>query len=320
MSMLNQQRKEHEMKFAAIDIGSNAIRLLFTQVFGNGKEPYFKKDALFRVPIRLGEDVFVHQRISEEKAHSLIEAMIAFKHLMESYQPVDYMACATSAMREAANGAEIVKRIKTEALIDIEIINGQKEADLIYMNHIAEKLNPKKSYLYIDVGGGSTEVTLIAKGQVAVSHSFNLGTVRILNNLDSTDGWQALKNWLKENTDKYQPLAGIGSGGNINTIFSLSRKKEGKPLSFRKMKKIYDDLNSYSFEERIRLLRLKPDRADVIIPASKIFLSIMKWASMKKIYVPQIGLADGIIHMLYEKHAQNSKLKSASKSRVIQKV
>jgi len=305
------------MKFAAIDIGSNAIRLLFTQVFQNGKEAYFKKDALFRVPIRLGEDVFVHQRISEEKAHSLIEAMIAFKHLMESYQPVDYMACATSAMREAVNGEEIVKRIKKEALIDIEIINGEREADLIYMNHVAEKLNPKKAYLYIDVGGGSTEVTLIAKGKVAASHSFNLGTVRILNNLDSADEWQALKNWLKDYTDKYQPLAGIGSGGNINTIFSLSRKKEGKPLSFRKMKKIYDNLNSYSFEERIRLLRLKPDRADVIIPASKIFLSIMKWASMKSIYVPQIGLADGIIHMLYEKHVQNSKSKSASKSRLL---
>lgn len=293
------------MKFAAIDIGSNAVRLLFTQVFENGDGAYFKKDALFRVPIRLGEDVFVEQKISAEKARSLVEVMIAFRHLIESYQPIDFMACATSAMREAQNGPQVVAEIKKQADIDIEIISGQREADLIYLNHIAENLNPKKSYLYIDVGGGSTELTLFAKGNSVTSHSFNLGTVRILKNLDSPQEWDGLKNWLKEQADKNKSIVAIGSGGNINKIFSLSRKKEGKPLSFKQLQKIYDLLNSYSYEDRMKFLRLRPDRADVIIPASKIFLAIMKWAKIKKIYVPQIGLADGIVHMLYEKHSRN---------------
>lgn len=295
------------MKFAAIDIGSNAVRLLFTQVFENGKGTYFKKDALFRVPIRLGEDVFVEQKISAEKARSLVEAMMAFRHLIESYQPLAFMACATSAMREAANGAEVVAEIKKQANIEIEIINGQREADLIYLNHIAESLNPKKSYLYIDVGGGSTEVTLFAKGKIVASHSFNLGTVRILQQLDPPKEWEDLKEWLKEQSNKHKSIIAIGSGGNINKIFSLSRKKEGKPLSYNKVKDIYEMLNSYSYEDRIKFLRLRPDRADVIIPASKIFLSIMKWADISKIHVPQIGLVDGIIHMLYEKHKQNAK-------------
>ncbi len=293
------------MKFAAIDIGSNAVRLLFIQVFENGDGAYFKKDALFRVPIRLGEDVFVEQKISAEKAHSLVEAMIAFRHLIEAYQPIDFMACATSAMREAQNGSQVVAEIKKQADIDIEIISGQREADLIYLNHIAENLNPKKSYLYIDVGGGSTEVTLFAKGGIVGSHSFNLGTVRILKNLDTSEEWDKLKTWLKEQSQTYRQIVAIGSGGNINKIFSLSRKKEGKPLSYRKMKNIYELLNSYSYEDRIKFMRLRPDRADVIIPASKIFLSIMKWGNIKKIYVPQIGLADGIVHMLYEKHRRS---------------
>ncbi|NIR49184.1 exopolyphosphatase [candidate division KSB1 bacterium] len=296
------------MKFAAIDIGSNAVRLLFKQVFEDGDGLIFKKDALFRVPIRLGEDVFSKQEVSADKAKRLVEVMTAFKHLIAAYQPTDYMACATSAMREASNGSQLVDEIRKRTDINLEIVDGKREAEIIYCNRIADMLSKKKSYLYIDVGGGSTEITLIAKNDIVTSHSFNLGTVRILNHLVSKSEWQELKQWLKQHTKDYQPLAGIGSGGNINKMFDLSRKKRGKPLTYKKIKKIHNYVNSYSFEDRIKVLRLKPDRADVIIPASKIFVSVMKWAKIKRIYVPQIGLSDGIIHVLYDRYKQgNSK-------------
>lgn len=289
------------MKFAAIDIGSNAVRLLFTQVFEYEQNTIFKKDALFRVPIRLGEDVFINHKISAEKVNSLVKTMIAFRYLIEAYHPVDFMVCATASMREAENGEKVVEQIKKQARIDIKIINGKQEANMICSNHIAEKLNPEKSYLYIDVGGGSTEVTLISRGKIINSNSFNLGTVRILKNQTTKTEWQNFKKWLRENAAHCQPFAGIGSGGNINKIFNLSRRKEGSPLSYKKIKQLYDYLNSYCLEDRIKVLGLRPDRADVIIPAAQIYLSVMKWVNIKKIYIPKIGLADGIIHILYEK-------------------
>ncbi|MCG8604209.1 exopolyphosphatase, partial [bacterium] len=227
------------MKFAAIDIGSNAVRLLFARVFEDGKTPFFKKDSLFRVPLRLGDDVFTHRAISEEKASSLLEAMIAFKHLIQAYQPIDYMACATSAMREASNGTEMVNKIRKQAMIEVEIINGQREAEIIYSNHIAETLGKKNCYLYIDVGGGSTEITFIKKGKIMSSDSFNLGTVRMLEHRDSGTEWDHLKKWLKKKTAQNGTIMGIGSGGNINKIFELSRKKEGQPLKHKEIQRMY---------------------------------------------------------------------------------
>ncbi len=289
------------MKFAAIDIGSNAVRLLFSQVFEYERNTIFKKDALFRVPIRLGEDVFGAGRISDEKANSLVSTMIAFRHLIEAYHPVDYMACATSAMREAKNGSRVVNRIKREAKIDLNLIEGKEEAEIIYSNQIAEQLDRGGNYLYVDVGGGSTEITLISKSEIVTSQSFNLGTVRILKEQVDKSRWQEMKDWLKENTKDFEQISGIGSGGNINKVFKLSRKKEGKSLSYKNIKEIYEHINSYSRTGRIEILGLRPDRADVIIPACEIYLSIMKWAKIKRLFVPQIGLSDGIVHVLYEK-------------------
>jgi len=297
------------LKFAAIDVGSNAVRLLFTQVFENKEETYFKKDSLFRVPIRLGDDVFVKRRISDKKADSLIKTMIAFKYLIEAYGPLDYMAIATAAMREAENSREIANAIQSESGIDLEIIDGQREAEIIYSNHVAEKLDKNGNYLYIDVGGGSTELTLISGSVIVGSHSFKLGTVRLLEEQVSKTEWQIMKDWLKESTSEYPSIKGIGTGGNINKILKMSLKEEGDTLSYKNIKKVYDSVNSYIFEDRISKLNLRPDRADVIIPATKIFLKVIKWADIKEIYVPSIGLSDGMIHVLYE-NRKRTKIKA----------
>ncbi len=289
------------MKFAAIDVGSNAVRLLFAQVFENQDEPYFKKDSLFRVPIRLGEDSFVKRKISDEKADSLIKTMLAFKYLIEAYAPLDYMATATAAMREAENSHDIVNAVKEETGITLQIIDGQREAEIIYSNHVAEQLDRNGNYLYIDVGGGSTELTLISGSVVVDSGSFQLGTVRLLEEQVPKSEWQRMKTWIKVSTADYPSIKGIGTGGNINKILKMSLKEDGEFLSFRNIKKVSDLVNSFSYEDRISKLNLRPDRADVIIPATKIFLKTLKWADIKELYVPSIGLADGIIHLLYDK-------------------
>jgi len=289
-------------KFAAIDIGSNAVRLLFTQVFEGKESTVFKKDSLFRVPIRLGEDVFVKGNISQEKSESLKKVMIAFKYLIEAYKPLDYMACATAAMREARNGAEIAAEIESQAGIKLNIIDGKREAEIIYLNHIADQLDKKGHYLYIDVGGGSTELTMISETIIVNSQSFDLGTVRILQDQASKTEWIRMKDWVKENTAQYPSIMGIGSGGNINKIFKMSLNKDNEPLQYKNLKKIFRYLNSYSVQERIEKLGLRPDRADVIIPATKIFIRVLKWANIEELIVPQIGLSDGIIHVLYEKY------------------
>jgi exopolyphosphatase/guanosine-5'-triphosphate,3'-diphosphate pyrophosphatase len=291
------------MKFASIDIGSNAVRLLFTKVYKDEENnKVFKKESLFRMPIRLGDDVFSNKKVSKEKINSLLNTMIAFKYLIDAYDPIDYKACATSAMREAANQNSIVKLIKDRAGIDIEIIDGKREAEIIYENHIAEELNPNKNYLYIDVGGGSTELALISKSKVISAKSFNIGTVRILENKVSVSQWDELKKWLVVNTAGYKSISGIGSGGNINKIFKMSLKEVGQPITYKNIKNIYKTLKSFSFRQRITMLGLRSDRADVIIPAAQIYISVLKWADIKKLYVPQIGLSDGIIHILYDKH------------------
>lgn len=290
------------MKFAAIDIGSNAVRLLFCNVFESDGSPVFKKAELIRVPIRLGEDAFIHGKISSKKADKLVTAMKAFRHLISVYDAVDYRACATSAMRDASNGMNIVERIREEAGLDVEIIDGKTEADIIYSNHIAEQLDKDRAYLYIDIGGGSTELSIFWKNRVTASRSFNIGTIRMLHGQVTKDTWNEMKSWVRSKSENYREMVAIGSGGNINKLFKMSHKKEHKPLSYDKLKALYEYLGSYSLEDRITVLGLNPDRADVIIPAARIVLTVMKTAGIEKMIVPQIGLSDGIVHLLYEAH------------------
>ena len=290
------------MVFAAIDIGSNAMRLLFCRVTVVDGKPHYSKEELIRMPIRLGEDVFLNGKISEEKAGRLINALKGFHHLILSYGVIAYRAVATSAMRDATNGQELLKRIKEESEINLEIIDGKLEAALVFNNHIEELLNPNYAYMYIDVGGGSTELTLYYDNKVITSRSFNIGTVRmVLDKVDKAE-WDEMKAWVKRNTVGIHPLSAIGSGGNINKIFKMSGKKETKHLSFDRLKGIYEMLSSYTVQERIERLDLKPDRADVIVHAAKIFLSVMKHGDIEKVYVPQVGLSDGLVHGLYENH------------------
>lgn len=288
------------MRYAAIDIGSNAIRLLIADIIENGAVISFKKNTLIRVPLRLGDDAFIDKRISKKKAEDLIKAMGAFKALMDVYKVSEYMACATSAMREAVNGGELVQQIEKVG-VNLDIIDGVKEASIIYNSHIEQQLERKKSYLYIDVGGGSTELSVFNNGDLIDSRSFNIGTIRILDNQDSDETWLDMKDWVKNNTKNYKGIIGIGTGGNINKLYRLADEKATKPLSFNKLKSVYDYLNSFSLKERINVLGLNNDRADVIIPACDIFLNVMKWGGVKTIVVPRVGLVDGIIQTLIDK-------------------
>ncbi|MCC6371952.1 MAG: exopolyphosphatase [Bacteroidia bacterium] len=295
------------MVFAAIDIGSNAMRLLFSRVYLVDGKPHFSKEELIRMPIRLGEDVFLQGKISEIKANRLVGALKGFSELIKAYGVVGYKAVATSAMRDASNGPQIIEKVFAETGIQVEIIDGKKEAALVFSNHIEELLNPKNAYLYIDVGGGSTELTLYFDNKVVAAKSFNIGTVRMLLDKVSKEEWEEMKAWLKRNTIGIHPLSAIGSGGNINKIFKLSGKKETKHLSYDKLKGIYEMLCSYTYQERVERLDLKPDRADVIIPAAKIFLTVMKNADIEKVFVPQVGLSDGLVHQMYENYLLDQK-------------
>ncbi len=292
------------MKFAAIDIGSNAVRLLFSNVYDDNGITSFKKAELIRIPLRLGEDSFLNGKISPKKTEKLITAMKAFKHLIDVYEAIDYRACATSAMRDAENRWDIIDRVRKEAEIKIEIIDGKTEADIIYSNHIEEHLDKNNAYLYIDIGGGSTEITLFSKNKTVVSQSFNIGTIRMLHNQIDKEYWNYFKNWVREITKGYKPLIAIGSGGNINKLCRMAGRKLNKPFAASKLKSLYEVLESYTYDERVKILGLNPDRADVIIPASKILLSVLKNAQIDKIIVPQIGLSDGIVHQLYIKYKE----------------
>lgn len=295
------------MILAAIDIGSNAARLLISEasVYKDGTVD-FTKLTLLRIPLRLGFDVFDKGSVSEEKKKKLIETLKAYKLLMNIYNVQHYRACATSAMRDATNGAEILKEIKSETGMDINIITGQEEATILYETHIAEKLSDNKSYLYIDVGGGSTEVTLFAKSQTIFKESFNIGTIRMLHNKVSDEQWEHMKWYIKTHVRDYQPLEAIGTGGNINKILSISKRKEGKPLPLELLKDYYKELSYSSIEERKHLYQFRDDRADVIVPALQIYISIMRWAQAEEIYVPKIGLADGLIKMQYDEYAMKA--------------
>ena len=290
------------MRYAAIDIGSNAVRLLIADIIETNKEISFKKNTLIRVPLRLGDNAFLDKKISEKKADDLIKTMSAFKNLMDVYMVQDYMACATSAMREARNGNDLVRKIRKITNLNLEIIEGQKEAHIIYSSHINEHLDHKRDYLYIDVGGGSTELSVFSEGDPEISRSFNLGTIRILDNQDKDETWIEMKEWIKQISKKYKSLVGIGTGGNINKIYRMAQEKDGMPLSFSKFKEMYSFLNSFSLKDRITILDLNQDRADVIIPACEVYLAVMKWADIKQIYVPRIGMVDGIIQLLIEKN------------------
>ncbi|MFO7844383.1 MAG: Ppx/GppA family phosphatase [Bacteroidales bacterium] len=288
------------LKFAAIDIGTNAIRLLFTNIIENGDAVSFKKSSITRVPIRLGADVFTTGKIGNIRKEKMMDAMIAFKHLMKVHDVTRYRACATSAMREAANGKELVEWIKNKTGILIEIIDGKTEAEIIYHNRIVDMLDNETPYLYVDIGGGSTEITLFFDKQALISHSFNIGTIRLLNQQVDDKTFNTLKSKMKEIKKSYPGLTIIGSGGNINKLLKLSRKKEGKPLPAEILKKVYNEIKDYTYEERIKILGLNPDRADVIIPASELLFKIVKWAGANEIIVPKVGIADGIIRELYD--------------------
>ncbi|MBF0187880.1 MAG: exopolyphosphatase [Magnetococcales bacterium] len=287
------------MRLAAIDVGSNASKLLISNVYEVGEwMPVIRRVEDYRVPLRLGEDAFIHGRISEERTQDLIKTMSAFNNLMSVCQVENYMACATSAMRSANNGPQLVERIRRETGINMQIFDGAQEAEIISLNRMTQQVQAG-AYLYVDVGGGSVELTLHADGKMVAAGSFNVGLVRIKENLATQKEWDTMKRWVRNNTVGYRPLTGIGSGGNINKLFELTRKRNDKPLSLEKLKELHDALDFLSYEERMLRLGLRPDRADVIVPACKVFISVMQWAGIDKLYVPNIGLADGIIHYLY---------------------
>ncbi len=289
------------MNLAAIDIGSNAARLLISSVFVNDKgKPEFNKINLVRIPLRLGFDVFEKGEIGDERVEMLIQTMKAYRHLMKVYEVNDFRACATSAMRDAKNGKAIIKKVKEETGITIEILTGDKEASMINQTHIAEMLDKFHSYLYVDVGGGSTELTFFDEGKMKYRESFNIGTIRLLKGQVEDSSWDTMRDHLKQNIKSVLPITAIGSGGNINKIFSLSKKKEGKPLSLQLLKDFHKELSSQSIQELISVYKLKEDRADVIVPALLVYMNVMRWAGITEIYVPKIGLADGLIQTLYD--------------------
>lgn len=294
------------MRYAAIDIGSNAVRLLIADIIENNGSVSFKKNTLVRVPLRLGDDAFLDHNLSPKKTEDLVKTMQAFRNLIDVYKVKDYLAYATSAMREAKNGEDIAKRIKAEAGIDLEIIPGQKEAGIIYASHAELLIDKSKNYLYIDVGGGSTELSLFSAGELWASKSFNIGTIRMLDNQDTEDTWDDMKAFIRENTRQFKLIYGIGTGGNINKLYKLAEEKDNAPLSFAKLKTLYNYLSSFSLKDRINVLGLNQDRADVIIPACEIYMTVMKCGNIKSMYVPTVGLVDGIIQTLIDSNGLKS--------------
>ena len=287
-------------KYAAIDIGSNAMRLLITNIVEqDGKETQFNKSALIRVPIRLGQDAFTSGIISEENKTRMVDAMEAFRLLMKVYKVERYKACATSAMRDSKNGLEITQIIKEKASIDIEIIDGKTEAAIIASSDLHTFIASDRTYLYVDVGGGSTEFSLFSEGKMVTSKSFRNGTVRLINDMVPESTWSEIETWIKETCAPYEEIILIGSGGNINKLFKLSGKLQDKPLSYLYLNSQYQYLNSLTYEQRIAELGMNTDRADVIIPATRIYLNAMKWSGARQLFVPKIGLSDGIVKAMY---------------------
>lgn len=303
--------KNLNVHYAAIDIGSNAVRLLIKQVEEDTEgKANFRKEMLLRVPLRLGFDVFAMGKISEEKEKNLMRLMKVFRHMMKIYDVEAFRACATSAMRDAQNGKDIIKRIKKKTGIEIEIIDGQEEAKTIYNNHNEYMEDRNGNYMYVDVGGGSTEINLLSQGTLVCSRSYNIGTVRILNQAVTDAEWERLKNDMQELDASYEKTNIIGSGGNINKLYKLADKKDKRKqrITIDTLKKLHEELKALSVKERMEKYQLKPDRADVIVPAGNIFLNIAEWIHATYIYVPVIGLADGIIDELYLQHKQKQEI------------
>lgn len=295
------------MKLAAIDIGSNAIRFQVSTVLDNSPAMLFKKLEYVRFPLRLGHDVFSTGKISAKSIEKFKKLMKAFKLLVELYEVTDYMFCATSAMRESENGPDLAEEVRNELGITINIIDGNREAELI--NRAISSFLTKKTYLHIDVGGGSTELNLYADGKKIKTRSFKIGSVRVLEQTDSPAMWEDMERWVKENVKKeFGKVTAVGTGGNISKIFELAKQKPGKTLSIKKVKEIRQMIESYSLEQRIYQLQMNPDRADVIVPASDIYTKVMEWAHAASILVPEVGLKDGIMLYLYEKNTQQKKL------------
>jgi exopolyphosphatase/guanosine-5'-triphosphate,3'-diphosphate pyrophosphatase len=289
------------LRLAAIDIGSNAARLLISDVVKiNTGRPDFNKLNLVRVPLRLGFDVFEQKEISKEKEEMIVKTIKAYKLLIDIYDVKHTKACATSAMRDARNSKEIIERVKFETGIEIKVISGDEEAAVIYENHIAENLDRNNTYLYIDVGGGSTELTFFSDNRMMFKESFNVGTIRLLKNQVTEAHWDEIKTYIKEKTKPYKNIVAIGSGGNINKVFSMSKKKDGKPLSLDLLRDYHRELSNFPVYERMRNYNLREDRADVIVPALLIYINVMRWADVEQIQIPKIGLVDGIISTLYE--------------------
>lgn len=296
------------MIIAAIDIGSNAARLLINEVKELPKsKPEFVKLNLLRIPLRLGMDVFTKGEIGPEREIMVIDAMRVFRDLMNIYRVEHYRACATSAMRDARNGSAIIQQVKETSDIDIEIITGDEEATLVYENHVAEGMDKNFSYLYIDVGGGSTELTFYENGKLKYKHSFNIGTIRLLNHLVTDAQWQEMKEAIRTNMVSKKPMVAIGSGGNINKLFSMSKTKDGKPVSTAYLKKFLKATSNLSVNERMAKYGLREDRADVLVPALTIFTNVLAWAGISETFVPKISVADGLIHNIYNQQKRNKR-------------
>lgn len=289
------------MKLAAIDIGSNAARLLISELITEAPQPEFVKLSLVRVPLRLGFDVFESGTISEQRADKFVKTIHAYKYLIDVYEVEHLITAATSAMRDAENASEILKRVKEETGIEINVITGEEEATYIYENHFADTLNSQESYLYIDVGGGSTELTFFSDGKLVTQKSFNIGTIRLLKNQVTQEHWAEMRAFIREKLRGHHHITAIGSGGNINKIFSLSKRKEGKPLPLELLRNYYKEFNALTLQQRIGLYGLREDRADVIVPALLIYMNVMNWADAEEIFVPKIGLVDGLIRILYDR-------------------
>ena len=287
-------------KFAAIDIGSNAIRILIANIIQTEHNVVFQKNSLIRSPVRLGEDSFTLGEISPKSLKRFVKTMKAFKLLMNIHGVSHYKAFATSALREANNSSYVIKTVKKKAGIKVEIIDGTKEAEIIFNSKISEFINTRKTFLFVDVGGGSTEFTFINEGNHVISKSFKIGTVRLINNLVDDRVWIGIENWIKKNSMKYDKITLMGSGGNINKLFKLSNIKEGKPLSKIKLSQLFMQLEKLNYEERVLKFELNPDRADVIVPAARIYLKALEWSGGQKIYVPRFGLSDGMIKYMYK--------------------
>jgi len=297
------------LKLAAIDIGSNAARLLITEVTVDEKnKASFNKISLIRVPLRLGFEVFDTGKISDRKKELLLNTIKGFSNLIKAFEVTAVKACATSAMRDASNASEIISLLKVETGIEIEVISGSDEASFIFENHIAENLDKDHSYLYIDVGGGSTELTFFSNNNLVFKDSFNIGTIRLLKNAVTETTWNEMKEDIKSKIKGHKQVTAIGSGGNINKVFSLSKRKEGKPLSLDLLRDYYKELNNVSLEDRISIYKLREDRADVIVPALQIYVNVMRWAGATEIYVPKIGLADGLVQHLWAEVNKDSLL------------